>query len=49
MIAKEVVSRFVTEVDSINQVWEEVSSVLTREQEDVSGSCDAMPFLMVRG
>ncbi len=49
MIAKEVVSRFVTEVDSINQVWEEVSSVLTREQEDVSAVCDALLFLMARG
>jgi uncharacterized membrane protein YidH (DUF202 family) len=49
MIAKEIVSRFVIEVDSIDKVWVEVSSVLASKQEDSPVLCDALPFLMARG
>mgnify|MGYP000039923183 CR=1 FL=1 len=47
MIASELVSRFVKQVESIDQVWAEISSLAPIEHETISDSYGAMPFVML--
>lgn len=47
MVAKEIVSRFSFENESLNEVWDEVSTLLRQSQSVASGSYDAMPFIML--
>ena len=49
MIAKEIVNRFALENESFDEVWDEVSMSLRKNQSVSSGNYGAMPFVMVRG
>jgi hypothetical protein len=49
MIAKEIVNRFALENESFDEVWDEVSMSLRKNQSVSSGNFGAMPFVMVRG
>ena len=47
MIASEIVSRFARQVESIDQVWAEISTMTPIENGAVSDSYGAMPFVML--
>jgi hypothetical protein len=47
MIANEIVSRFAQQVESIDQVWAEISSLASIEHDAISNSYGAMPFVML--
>jgi hypothetical protein len=47
MIANEIVSRFAQQVESIDQVWAEISTIASIEHDAISDSYGAMPFVML--
>jgi hypothetical protein len=49
MIAREIVKRFAHAVEPIDRVWDEFSTVVDQKYDEMSGSFDAMPFVVLRG